>query len=77
MKRCPLCQNKYLDEANFCPVDAGKLESYVESAERPTNQLGADPDATGRVLRKRGNFEAHTKAGRREDEASFTSVLVC
>ena len=27
MKRCPLCKTTYPDEANFCPMDAGRLVS--------------------------------------------------
>jgi hypothetical protein len=38
MKRCPKCANTYADEANFCPVDAGRLVTVatdVVAAARP------------------------------------------
>jgi serine/threonine protein kinase len=29
MKRCPTCKTTYPDDANFCPMDAGRLEALV------------------------------------------------
>src|SRR5688500_14460068 len=38
MKRCPKCNNSFPDEANFCPVDAARLEPIV-AAPAPTDGL--------------------------------------
>lgn len=35
MKRCPVCQGSFPDDANFCPMDAGTLEPIVEAAAAP------------------------------------------
>jgi serine/threonine-protein kinase len=35
MKRCPLCQTTFPDDANFCPMDAGRLVSVEASAPSP------------------------------------------
>src|SRR5262245_59445140 len=31
MKRCPTCQTTYPDDANFCPMDAGRLQPVAEA----------------------------------------------
>src|SRR5262249_23701829 len=31
MKRCPICQTVYPNDANFCPMDAGRLELAPEA----------------------------------------------
>ncbi len=31
MKRCPVCKTQFENDANFCPMDAGKLEPIVEA----------------------------------------------
>src|SRR5260221_13386020 len=41
MKRCPLCKTTFPDEANFCPLDAGRLVVEVAGdapVESPTIQ---------------------------------------
>ncbi len=35
MKRCPLCKTVYADDANFCPMDAGRLEAVAAAAPAP------------------------------------------
>ena len=42
MKRCPQCGKQYSTEANFCPIDAGRLEEVPDDApaERDDQVLG-------------------------------------
>ncbi len=40
MKLCPKCGNQFSDDANFCPVDAGRLEPIAENAPFADGQSG-------------------------------------
>jgi serine/threonine-protein kinase len=40
MKRCPKCNNSFPDEANFCPVDAARLEPIVAAAAPADGLIG-------------------------------------
>jgi len=37
MKRCPTCKNLYPDDANFCPMDAGRLADDLDSQPGPAS----------------------------------------
>ena len=39
MKRCPKCGKNFADDANFCPVDAGRLVAADEPASPATDGL--------------------------------------
>lgn len=55
MKLCPKCRNHFPDDANFCPVDAGRLEAIQEESAAPA---GA---AAGGELG--GRFDLGVRAG--------------
>ncbi len=56
MKRCPKCEKIYLDDANFCPVDAGRLVE-VEEAESPAASAPGTPAAAAADQLVGGRFE--------------------
>jgi len=39
MKRCPICKTVYPNDANFCPMDAGRLEAAPDVAAGPVPSL--------------------------------------
>lgn len=45
MKRCPKCGKTYLDDANFCPVDAGRLVEAPDAGASGAGTSGAGPTA--------------------------------
>src|SRR5262245_60863171 len=58
MKRCPICQTPYPDDANFCPMDAGKLVMAEPIAPAPVQAApAADPATIG------GRFQLGARLG--------------
>jgi hypothetical protein len=57
MKRCPICNKQFLDDANFCPSDAGRLVPDVSEPARGGNGAGASSSAVG------GRFQLSRKLG--------------
>src|SRR5262245_28548853 len=47
MKICPACGTKYPDDANFCPMDASKLEARAEREPTGSARPGAGRAAAG------------------------------
>src|SRR4051812_7036457 len=43
MRRCPSCGNQYPDDANFCPMDATRLEPIVAPAPAPVPVAAPTP----------------------------------
>jgi Protein kinase domain/zinc-ribbon domain len=58
MKVCPKCGKQYPDDANFCPVDAGRLELDAGGTQRGLPPGGANGD--GAIA---GRFELHGMLG--------------
>src|SRR5690349_3226636 len=47
MKRCPVCAKNYPNDANFCPMDAAKLEVIPTGAVAPVAAPAADASLVG------------------------------
>ena len=68
MKRCPKCGKQYPDEANFCPVDAGRLEMDAAPAQAPDANVAAADEYVG------GRFKLGERIGGQSTGAVFEAV---
>jgi hypothetical protein len=86
MKRCPQCGKQYSTEANFCPIDAGRLEDVPDDAPaEPDDQiLGGrfalgdhvgDGGLTGQVFEATDNQTGETCVVKWVDRDVFASPL--
>jgi hypothetical protein len=85
MKRCPQCGKQYASDANFCPVDAGRLEDVPDNApaEPDDHVLGGrftvgellGGGLTGQVFRASDKQTGHPCVVKWVDAAVFSSPL--